>query len=73
MLCIVVADKFWSDVYLTNSDYASIGGLAVDELNKLEHEVLALLGFDLYIDGAMYEDYYRKLRLFYRNQRRDTS
>ncbi|KAI9229303.1 MAG: cyclin PHO80-like protein, partial [Piptocephalis tieghemiana] len=51
-LCItgvVVASKFFSDVFFTNSRYAKVGGLPVDELNKLEILYLQKLNYSLHI------------------------
>ncbi|KAI8991123.1 cyclin PHO80-like protein, partial [Mycotypha africana] len=46
---LVVASKFTSDVYYTNSRYAKVGGLSVAELNQLELEFLFLIKFRLHI------------------------
>ena len=56
-----MADKLYSDEYLTNDDYAKVGGMSDSELNLLEHEFLALIGFDLYISEERYKAYYQKL------------
>jgi hypothetical protein len=37
---VMVATKFYSDVFYTNSHYAKVGGLSVIELNQLELEFL---------------------------------
>ncbi|KAG1470545.1 hypothetical protein G6F56_002621 [Rhizopus delemar] len=44
---IMVASKFFSDVFYTNKLYAKIGGLSVTELNRLEIEFLKLNNFNL--------------------------
>ncbi|ORX99450.1 cyclin-related 2, partial [Basidiobolus meristosporus CBS 931.73] len=46
---IVVASKFTSDIYFTNSRYAQVAGMSGKELNGLEMEFLFLLQFDLMI------------------------
>ncbi|KAI8381407.1 cyclin-domain-containing protein [Radiomyces spectabilis] len=46
---IVIASKFWSDVFYSNSRYAKVGGLSVHEMNKLEIEFLFLCNFDLHV------------------------
>ncbi|KAI8056121.1 cyclin PHO80-like protein, partial [Syncephalis plumigaleata] len=51
-LCItgvVVASKFFSDVFFTNSRYAKVGGLPTKELNQLELIFLKLCNFQLSI------------------------
>ncbi|KAG0739353.1 hypothetical protein G6F57_011880 [Rhizopus arrhizus] len=44
---IMVASKFFSDVFYTNTRYAKVGGLPVTELNSLEVEFLKLNSFNL--------------------------
>jgi len=46
---IMVAAKFYSDIFFTNSHYAKVGGLPVIELNQLEIEFLLINDFDLHI------------------------
>ena len=47
---MILADKFFSDEFLKNTDYALVGGISTKEANVLEHELLKLLEFDLFID-----------------------
>ncbi|KAI8879726.1 hypothetical protein K501DRAFT_192961 [Backusella circina FSU 941] len=44
---VMVASKFFSDVFYTNTRYAKVGGLPVSELNSLEIEFLKLNSFNL--------------------------
>jgi len=46
---IMIAAKFSSDIFFTNSHYAKVGGLPVLELNQLEIEFLLINDFDLHI------------------------
>jgi len=46
---IMIAAKFYSDIFFTNSHYAKVGGLPVLELNQLEIEFLLINDFDLHI------------------------
>ncbi|KAJ1913100.1 cyclin-like protein interacting with PHO85 [Tieghemiomyces parasiticus] len=46
---IACGSKYFSDLFYTNSRYARVGGVHVDELNVLELEFLRLLGFELYV------------------------
>jgi len=42
---IMIAAKFYSDIFFTNSHYAKVGGLPVLELNQLEIEFLLINDF----------------------------
>ncbi|KAI9316785.1 cyclin-domain-containing protein [Dichotomocladium elegans] len=44
---IMIASKFFSDIFFTNTRYAKVGGLPVAELNALELEFLHLNDFNL--------------------------
>jgi len=57
---ITVASKFFSDIFYTNSRYAKVGGLPLQELNALELQFLLLNGFDLTVSNSdlqVYADY----------------
>jgi len=62
--CIMVADKFSSDSFLRNTDYALVGGVSNAELNLLEHELVSLLDFELNIDEQKFTTYSDKLSAF---------
>jgi len=66
--CIVVADKLWNDEFLTNTDYAAIGGINPDELNFLEKRIVILLDFELFIEECKYEEYKRKLGQLFKHK-----
>ncbi|GBE89220.1 PHO85 cyclin-7 [Sparassis crispa] len=57
---ITVADKFFSDVFYTNSRYAKVGGLTLAELNILELQFLLLNDFHLTISPEEMQ-YYTKM------------
>ncbi|KAI8070749.1 cyclin-domain-containing protein [Gongronella butleri] len=44
---VMVASKFFSDIFYTNTRYAKVGGLPVQELNRLEIEFLQLNDFNI--------------------------
>lgn len=44
---LAVASKFLSDIFYTNSRYAKVGGLPLNEFNQLELQMLMLLDFRL--------------------------
>jgi len=48
---ILISIKYNEDLFYPNSFYASIGGLHLKELNKLEANLLFLLDFDLYVQN----------------------
>ncbi|KNE60354.1 hypothetical protein AMAG_05750 [Allomyces macrogynus ATCC 38327] len=52
LTAVVVATKFWSDVFYTNAHYAKVGGVPTAELNRLEMEFLFRAGFELAIDPS---------------------
>ena len=61
-MTMIVADKFWNDDYMSNSDYAIVVGLSDERFNDLEAFLLILLDFDLYIKPEYYEEYLNKMR-----------
>lgn len=61
---VTVASKFFSDVFYTNSRYAKVGGLPLQELNQLELQFLLLNDFRLVIRGDEMQRYAEQLILF---------
>eukprot|EP00127_Corallochytrium_limacisporum_P000253 Clim_evm21s8 gene=Clim_evmTU21s8 len=59
----VIACKWSQDRYFTNSHYAKIGGLPVEELNHLELELLQEIKFDLYVSRRAIATIYRLVKL----------
>ncbi|KAF9432750.1 hypothetical protein BGZ76_010367 [Entomortierella beljakovae] len=45
--CLMIAAKFTSDLFYSNSRYAKVGGLSLQELNQLELEFLFTTKFEL--------------------------
>ncbi|MQL73989.1 hypothetical protein Taro_006349 [Colocasia esculenta] len=58
---IVVASKFLEDINYRNSRFAEVGGLPTGELNRLELELLFLMGFKLHVSLSVFESYCRHL------------
>ena len=54
---VMIASKFVDDVFLTNGYYAHIGGIRVEELNRLEAEFLDAICFSLFVTSADYDRY----------------
>mmetsp|Transcript_109349 Transcript_109349/g.282704 ORF Transcript_109349/g.282704 Transcript_109349/m.282704 type:complete len:145 (-) Transcript_109349:297-731(-) len=61
LLCaMMLAAKFQDDVFYSNTFYAKVGGLRVEELNNLEAKMVQLLDYRLYISPEEFE-LYRKI------------
>jgi len=58
---ILLAAKFQDDVFYTNTFYAKVGGLKLNELNVLEQRMLGLLDYRLFVPPSEYELYRRIL------------
>ena len=58
---LVLATKFHDDMFYDNRYYAKVGGLGIEEINKLELEALFLIDFDLVIDATLFDTYYCEL------------
>ncbi|KAI8080227.1 cyclin-domain-containing protein [Gilbertella persicaria] len=54
---IMVASKFFSDIFYTNARYAKVGGLPVSELNALELQFLKLNNFKLNVQVEELQQY----------------
>ena len=55
--CLILAIKYNEDVYFNNEYYAKIGGVTLEEINKLEYNSYKLIEFNLYISDDIYEKY----------------
>jgi len=56
-LAAVVAVKYLEDVWYSNAHYARVGGVQVQELNKLEGQFLRLIGWRLHVLPEEYQRY----------------
>jgi len=54
---VMLAAKFFDDMYLDNHHYAAVGGVPKTEMNILELEFLFLLEFNLFVTTADYDMY----------------
>lgn len=54
---VMLAAKFFDDVYYSNAYYAKVGGVHVSELNALEALFLKLIDFRLHVLPAEFEQY----------------
>merc|ERR1719198_2210312 len=54
---IMLASKFFDDVYYNNAYYARVGGISNAEVNSLEMEMLRMISFSLFVQPEQYERY----------------
>jgi hypothetical protein len=54
---VMLAVKFFDDVYYSNVYYSKVGGVKVHEMNILECRFLELIGWRLYVSPQEYERY----------------
>ncbi len=59
---MLLAIKFHDDRFYANSYYAAVGGIALEELNKLETEMLSLLQFSLHVQPGLFYQYVRNIQ-----------
>jgi len=62
---LVVAIKFYSDDYFTNSIYSNLGGITADELNFLETHFLRLIGYNLVVNKIAYKESMKTMKKSY--------
>lgn len=54
---LVLAAKYLDDVSYSNSHYAKVGGIQTgDEMNKLEHHMLKMMDYRLFVSKESYEE-----------------
>lgn len=58
LMCFCVAVKMWNDTCsrVSNTYFARVGGISLQEFNRLELELLRLLNFDLWVDSSSYNE-----------------
>lgn len=59
--CAVLANKYNEDKVWCNSEFARIGGVNAQDLNKYERTVLQLLGFKVGVSSEVFEFYHSAL------------
>ena len=57
----MLAAKTYDDHFYTNSHYARVGGVPVEELNSLEIEFLFNIDFSLYVSVEDYQGYFQEI------------
>jgi hypothetical protein len=58
---VIVAIKYNEDDFYKNTQYSKIGGIPLDELNRLEYEFCSSLDFNLHVDVETYKECLSKL------------
>jgi Cyclin len=61
---IVIAIKYHEDEYYKNDFYAKVGGISLEEFNRLEEYLLINLNYKLFIDENAYSIYTTRLEMF---------
>jgi len=54
---VMLAVKFYDDVYYSNAYYGKVGGVKTKEINTLEHQFLRLLDWNLHVSPQEYTQY----------------
>ncbi len=62
---MVVAIKFFDDIYYMNSLYAKIGGISTKELNFLEISFLKMIRYDLLVNRDTFDGFYKEMNRNY--------
>lgn len=58
---VMLAAKFFDDVYYSNKHYARVGGVRTREMNLLETQFLTLINYHLYVSPQEYDQYRRNV------------
>lgn len=61
MRSMMIAAKYFDDVYYTNTFYAEVGGITVNEINNLEVDFLCRIGFNLFVSTEEFRQYYKDI------------
>lgn len=64
LIAIISAIKYNEDECYSNGYYAKVGGITLDEINRLEFEFLKLMRYSMFIHGGLYTKYYQYLMGF---------
>ena len=61
LTCLMVSAKFFDDHVSFNRVWADVGGLSVQELNRMEREFLRLVEHSLFVNPSSYSEAYNML------------
>ncbi len=59
---VLLAIKFNEDDYYSNNHYAKIGGISLQEINKLEEEFIEGLNWIVWVEKSLFDKYSSYLR-----------
>jgi hypothetical protein len=59
---LLLATKFYDDLFYNNAYYGQVGGISTGEMNLLELEFLFMVNFSLHVDVETFERYDTELR-----------
>lgn len=65
LTAVLLASKFFNDVFFGNHFVAYVGGIHLQELNQLEVEFVRLLGWKLWVDPEEYALYLKNLNFHF--------
>jgi len=66
LTALVVAIKFFDDIFYMNKVYAKIGGISAEEMSFLETSFLRMIGFDLWVSEECYKRCWRDMNKNYK-------
>jgi PHO85 cyclin-6/7 len=61
LAAVLVASKFYNDVFYGNHFVAYVGGVHLEEMNLLETEFLRIIDWRLWVNPSEYESYFKGL------------
>ena len=64
MTSVMVAAKSYDDFYYKNTYYSKVAGISLQELNSLEAALLNIIGFDISVQGELFDLYLERLQNF---------
>lgn len=64
LTAILTAIKYNEDDFYSNTYYAKVGGISLQEINNLESEFLNLIKFNLWIDSEIFMKYQNYLEQY---------
>lgn len=64
LTAVILAIKYNEDDFYSNTYYGKIGGVSLEELNKLEEEFVNKIEFTFWIDEELFSKYKNYLQLY---------
>jgi len=57
----MIAVKYCNDIYYDNKMFSKIGGVSLQQINRLEKEFLYLISYNLYFQEEAFLEYYYRI------------